>query len=72
MELLGDMGHVEARFGLFGDIAKLDTRYVYGFVQNIPKARKSFWVHPIELLGVVGSVESRFGPFGDSFSVSAR
>jgi hypothetical protein len=26
MELLGDVGHVEARFGLFGDSANLDAR----------------------------------------------
>jgi hypothetical protein len=26
MELLGDMGHVESRFGPFGDSANLDTR----------------------------------------------
>jgi hypothetical protein len=27
MELLGDGGHVEARFGLFGDSVSIDTRY---------------------------------------------
>jgi hypothetical protein len=26
MELLGDVGHVEAHFGLFGDSANLDAR----------------------------------------------
>jgi hypothetical protein len=30
MELLGDVGHVEARFGPFGDSANLDARYVHG------------------------------------------
>ena len=39
---------------------------------NIPKARKSFWTHPIELLGDVGHVQYRFGPFGDSVSFDAR
>jgi hypothetical protein len=29
MELLGDVGHVEARFGPFGDSANLDTRNVH-------------------------------------------
>jgi hypothetical protein len=29
-ELLGDVGHVEARFGPFGDSANLDARYVHG------------------------------------------
>jgi hypothetical protein len=26
MELLGDLGHVESRFNLFGDSANLDAR----------------------------------------------
>ena len=39
---------------------------------NVPKAWKSFWMHPIELLGDVDLVESRFAPFGNSVSVSAR
>jgi hypothetical protein len=30
MELLGDVGQVEARFGPFGDIVNLDTRLVHG------------------------------------------
>jgi hypothetical protein len=30
MELLGDVGHVEARFGPFGDSANLDTSNVHG------------------------------------------
>jgi hypothetical protein len=29
MELLGDVGHAEARFGPFGDSANLDTRNVH-------------------------------------------
>ena len=36
------------------------------------KARKSFWMHPMELLGDVGHVEPRFDPFGDNVSVGAR
>ena len=36
------------------------------------KARKLFWMHPMELLVDVGHVESCFGPFGDSVSVGAR
>jgi hypothetical protein len=30
MELLADVGRVEARFGLFGDSANLDVGYVHG------------------------------------------
>jgi hypothetical protein len=41
-------------------------------VSNVPKAQKSFWMHPIELLGDVGHVESLFFPFGDSVIVGAR
>jgi hypothetical protein len=39
---------------------------------NMPKAKKSFWTHPMESLGDVRQVKSRFGPFGDGVSVSAR
>ena len=30
MELLGDEGQVEARFGPFGDSANLDARFTHG------------------------------------------
>ena len=30
------------------------------FASNIPLARKSFWMHPMELLGDMGYVESHF------------
>jgi hypothetical protein len=30
MELLGDVAHVEARFGPFGDSANLNTRFMHG------------------------------------------
>jgi hypothetical protein len=35
-------------------------------VQNIPKARKSFWLHPMVLLADEARVEAHFGPFGGS------
>jgi hypothetical protein len=41
-------------------------------VPNIPKAQKSFWMHPMELLGDVSHVETRFGLLRDSVSVGAR
>jgi hypothetical protein len=31
MVLIGDEDQVDARFGLFGDCANLDARYVHGF-----------------------------------------
>ena len=42
------------------------------FAPNVPQARKSFWMQPMELLGEVGHVEPRFDLFGDSVSVGAR
>jgi hypothetical protein len=72
MVLVGDEAQVDARFGLFGDSANLDTRYVHGFALNKPRAQKSFWTHSIEHLGDVGHVESHFGLFRDSFSIGAR
>jgi hypothetical protein len=41
-------------------------------VLNVPKAKKSFWMHPMESLGDMHHVKCRFGPFGDGVSVSAR
>jgi hypothetical protein len=34
MELLGDVGHVESRFGPFIHIANLDVRYVHGLCRT--------------------------------------
>ena len=31
MELLGDVGHVESHFILFGDSVSVGARYVHGF-----------------------------------------
>jgi hypothetical protein len=36
MVLLGYEAHVDARFGLFGDSANLETRLLHGFALNIP------------------------------------
>jgi hypothetical protein len=71
MVLLGDEAQVDARLGLFGDSANLNTRLVQSFMLNIPQAQKSFWTHPIEHLGDVGHVKSHFGLFRDSVSISA-
>ena len=56
MELLGDVGHVESHFFLFGDSVSVGARLK----------------HPMELLDDVGCAESHFIPFGDSVSVIAR
>jgi hypothetical protein len=41
------VGHVEPRFGPFGDNVDVGAR----FVPNIPQAQKSFWMHLMVLLG---------------------
>ena len=56
MKLLGDVGHFESHFFLFGYIVSVGAR----------------WTHPMELQGDVGYLESPFFPFGDSVSVGAR
>jgi hypothetical protein len=42
------------------------------FTPNIPKARKSFWMHPMDLKDDMGYVESHFDLFADSVRVDAR
>jgi hypothetical protein len=42
MELLGDVGHVESYFGLFGDDANLDARQVNGLCQTYRRLRNHF------------------------------
>jgi hypothetical protein len=34
MELVGDVGHVESRFGPFGDGVSVGTAYVHGLCQT--------------------------------------
>ena len=47
MVLLGDKAQLEARFGLFGDSANLDTRLAHGLRRTYHKP-KSFWTYPME------------------------
>jgi hypothetical protein len=42
MELLGDLGHVESRFGPFADSANLDARLVHGLCQTYHRLRNYF------------------------------
>jgi hypothetical protein len=42
MKLLGDVGHVEARFGLFGDSVNLDTRNVHGLRRTHQRLENHF------------------------------
>ena len=63
MELLGDVGHVKSRFGLFGDY------YCQCNISAWLVAQKSFWTHLMELLGYKAQVVARFGPFGNSVTL---
>jgi len=42
MELLGDVGHVEPRFDLFGDSVSVGARYVHGLRQTYQRLRYRF------------------------------
>jgi hypothetical protein len=42
MELLVDVGHVEARYGPFGDSANLDTRYVHSLRKTYQRLQNRF------------------------------
>jgi hypothetical protein len=39
MELLGDVAHVEFRFGLFSDSVSVRARYVHGFCQTYQRLK---------------------------------
>jgi hypothetical protein len=71
MELLGDVGHVETRFGPFGNMLLLtQDRCIVCAERTIGSEIISS--HPMKLLGNLVHMESRFGPSGDSVSVDAR
>jgi hypothetical protein len=40
--LVGDEAQVDARFGLYGDTANLDARYVHGLRQTYHRLRSHF------------------------------
>jgi hypothetical protein len=42
MELLGDVGHVEPRFGLFGDSVNIGAREVHGLRQTYHRLGNHF------------------------------
>ena len=72
MELLGDVGHVESCFGLFGDSVSVFCKISAWFALDVPWAYKSFWTHPMVPLGDEAQVEAPFSPFGDSANLDAR
>jgi hypothetical protein len=60
MVLLGDEAQVDARFGLFGDSANLDERYVHGLRRTYHRVRNRFghnrWIFSVTL--VIGNLVS--------------
>jgi hypothetical protein len=70
--LLGDMGHVESHFSLFGESVSVGARLVHGLRQTYHRLIKSFWTHPMVLLGDKALVDAHFGPFQDSAILDAR
>jgi hypothetical protein len=42
MELVGDVGHVESRFDLFGDGVSVGARYMHGLHQTYHMLRNHF------------------------------
>jgi hypothetical protein len=71
MELLGDVGQVEGRFGSLRDGVNLGEIGAW-FAPNVPWAWKSFWAYRMKLLVNVGQMEARFGPFGDCVNLDTR
>jgi hypothetical protein len=71
MELLGDVGHLESRFGPFTGSVSDGARQVHGLRQSIISS-EIVLVHPMALLGWEAQVESHFSPFGDSANLDAR
>jgi hypothetical protein len=70
MDLLGDVGQMEAHFGLFGDSVNLDARLVHGLCRTWNKLRNHFgctrWNSRC-----VGQVDAHFNSFGDRVNLDA-
>jgi hypothetical protein len=62
---------VAACFGLFGDSANLDARWVHGLRER-SIGSKIVLDTPDRTPRCRGSMESHFGLFGDSVSIGAR
>jgi hypothetical protein len=71
MELLGDMGEVEARFSLFEDSVNLGARKVQGCA-GCTTGMEIFLVAPDKLLGDVGQMKAHFSRFEDNVNQDGR
>jgi hypothetical protein len=72
MDLIGDVGQMEARFLVHLDIVLISTQYRCSDWDEHTMAWNSFWVYPIELLSNMGQMEARFGPFVDCINLNTR
>jgi hypothetical protein len=68
MELLGDVGHVEPQFGLFGDNVSVGARLVHSFTEQTIGSKIILDEHDVTAR-CMGHVESRFSPFGDCVNI---
>ena len=71
MELLGDTGHVESRFGSFGDGVSVGDRQVHS-LRQMYQGLETVLDAPMVLQGDEAQVQARFGLFRDSTSLDAR
>jgi hypothetical protein len=71
MDLLGDVGHVESRFDLFGDGVSISAREVHVCAKRT-MPQESFCTHPMALVGDKAQMEARFDLFGDSANHNSR
>jgi hypothetical protein len=71
MELLGDVGELEARF-VHLEIVLILASDGCTVCPNLPRARKSSWPHPMDLQGDVGQMKVCFHPHEDSVNLHAR
>ena len=58
MQLLGDVGHLDSHFFLFGDSVSVDARQVHGLREMYHRLRKSFSMHSKVPLGDEAQVEA--------------
>ena len=70
IELLGDMGHVESCFGLFGDSVSVGARYCVVCAKCTIDSE--IILDSMVLLGDKAQVETRFSPFRGSENLDAR
>jgi hypothetical protein len=67
-----DVGHVESRFGSFGDGVSVGARLVHGLRSTYHRLGNHFGRTRWNSYVTFSPDESHFGPFGYNFSVGAR